>query len=289
MGSAEPNSLAKQLGDEEFLYSFLQDYQDEELTQDEKQRFESLLGKQKSDLMRRYAEARGNFQIAFNAFGITPDEQHQLRCLIEDDVARAGHEVVGIKRIEGLVHRTNMLRAIAFVAVVFGLFCLVYYYLAPDSRQPFHALEYLAYEAELMIDDDERLTLPSSSFAEIEAYINRYPDLDFVPAPLAPLEGEKWNLDGATVIDYEIAKIGVIQYSHVSDRSDKMFFFQYRGKLNELPRSEQGKIDKFTYQSYADSKVNIVAWQASPETVGMMIGSHGAAELAKLGKIATRQ
>ena len=281
------SDVASNLKDDEFIFAYVADYQDGELPEETKERFGALLAKKDSNTVDKFLEARGHFQMAFQELKLDQDQVLGLHRFVEDDVARANHEAGNIRQLGAMELRGNSMRAFALISLVFIGFCLGYYYLAPTKRPKFHALENLVYEAVVMAEEGDRLDFPTSDIGEVRHYISKYPKLGFKAVSAAPIGGE-WTLDGVTVIDYEFVKIPTIQYSH-KKLEEKLFVFQYDGDLTDLPSSEQGRYNNLVYQSYSDDSVNIIAWQARENVVGMMIGKRGAAEMAKLAKASSAQ
>lgn len=281
MGEAlNTKDLASKLSDEEFLYGYIAEFQDGNLPPELEDRFKALLEKKEATLGEAYVEARGHFQIAFQKWSLDEPKLHKLRSLVESDVERADHEAGNIKELGQTELRGNILRAsvlLSLIAIIAGVF---YYVLGPTGKPKFKALENLVYEAIVLEEDADRLDLPTKNFAEVADYIQRYPKLGFSPFQVAPL-GEPWQVEGATVIDYEFAKIPVVAFLHTELR-DKLYLFQYEGELSDLARAEQGEYGPLKYQTYSDDRVNIIAWQAKEGVMGMMISRRGAAEMATL-------
>lgn len=275
------DKVAGTLDDAQLVFAYLPEYQDNLLSEDLKKRFEPLLAKQDADLVSRFTEHRGNFQVAFAKLSLDAQQLQKLRTFVEDDVSRADHEAGNIKKVAATELRGNTMRAVVLIALVFAVFCVGYYYIAPTQKPTFEALENLVYETVVMNEDDGRLDLPTKNIAEVQAFIERSPNLGFEPMRPAALPG--WKVEGATVIDYEFAKIPVIQFIH-PDQKDRFFLFQYQGKISDLPRAETGKYADLVYQAYSDDRVNIIAWQAKENVMAMAIGTRGAAEMAQMAR-----
>lgn len=277
--SSGREAAASEVSDSNFVLAYLPEYQNDELQGSSKERFDRLLKNHDESLLTDFATARGNFQIAFRDISLDADQLQSLRTFVEDDVSRANHEANNIKELGDSEFRGNTLRAIVLISLVFAVLYGVYVYLAPPTKPRFDALETLVYEAEVLTEDEDRLDLPTSDISEVRSYISRSPNLGFKPFLLSKIEG--WEVDGATVIDYEFAKIPLVQFSH-NVLKDKLFVFQYEGRLSELASSDVGKHKSLEYQTYSDENVNVIAWQASEDLMGMMIGSRGAPDMAKI-------
>jgi len=270
------------LNDEEFLYGNLSEYLDETLPQDQRKRFDEIAKRMKLEsLTTDYGIRRGRLQIEAQRLYLDEKHMHDIHDLVEDDAARANHEAhdiddVGRSELFGNAFRFVLL--IGFVGlIVVGLFK----FFGSEKKAPFKALDSLIYEAIVMAEDPEgRLDFPTDKLDELNSYFKRYPDLGFAPKPLREAGGE-WELNGGTVIDYEVSKIIALQFTGGNNRQ-KLFLFLWMGNVEQLPKSEQGNFQGLVYQSYASDKWNIIAWQAAPGVTGMMVGHGGAKDLAEL-------
>ena len=92
-----------------------------------------------------------------------------------------------------------------------------------------------------------------------------------------------WDLDGATVIDYEVAKVAVVMYERRQSRNpEKLFHFSFAGKLSDLPPADPGNMRGLIFQTYASNEQNVIAWQSANNTVSLLIGRRSAPELAEI-------
>lgn len=270
------------LNDEEFLYGYLSEYLDETLPVDQRKRFEELAQRLKMDsLATDYGIRRGRLQIETQRLYLDEKHMHDIHDLVEDDAARANHEahdIDGVGRSELVGNAFRFVILIGFLGLmVFGGFK----FFGPEKKAPFKALDSLIYEAIVMAEDPEgRLDFPTDKIEELNSYFKRYPELNFDPKSMREPGGE-WELNGGTVIDYELAKIIGVQFNGKNNR-EKLYIFLWNGKLEQLPKSEAGNFQGLVYQAYASDKWNIVAWQAAPGVNGMMVGHRGAKELAEL-------
>jgi hypothetical protein len=270
------------LNDEEFLYGYLSEYLDETLPIDQCKRFEDLAQRLKMEsLSTDYGIRRGRLQIETQRLYLDEKQMHDIHDLVEDDAARANHEAhdiddVGRSELVGNAFRFVIL--IGFLGLmVFGGFK----FFGPEKKAPFKALDSLIYEAIVMAEDPEgRLDFPTDKIEELNSYFKRYPELRFDPKSMREPGGE-WELNGGTVIDYELAKIIAVQFNGKNNR-EKLYLFLWNGELEQLPKSEAGNFQGLVYQAYASDKWNIVAWQVAPGVNGMMVGHPGAKELAEL-------
>ncbi len=274
------------LTDEELVYGYLGQYLDDELPEDIKTQFEKAIGTHPDELKDKYRQARGYFQVALQSCALSDQEIRNLYRLVEDDASRVNHEAESIawmgkaETVRNIVHNGTFLGIL--LLTIFGMF----YYLTPPSQPPFNALETLVYEALAMEEDQEnRLDFPTSSLEEAQEYITRYPDIGFVPNNLSSIGGG-WEVDGSSVIDYDIAKIVVVQYRNIK-LNEKLFIFQYSGKIEDLPPADPGNMNGLLYQTYGSDDINVIAWEIQDGIMGFMVSHQSAPEMAKMAKMAT--
>lgn len=279
------SKIMSQLTDQDFVYAYLQEYQDDELASNAKARFEKIIAAD-DQLLARYSKTRGLLQTAFARWELSPENQHDLRCIVEDDVSRADHEASNIRELGTIETRGTALRYLFMAAVIGLIAAAILHYFGPRSRPDFAALESLTYEAEKFTAGRANLDLPTEDINEVRNFIAKYPNLGFKPLPVYALTSENWSLDGASVISYEFIKIPVLQYASFSAKSNKMYLFQFNGHLSDLPSSEKGKAKDLTFQAYANNEFNVVAWQAHEDIVGMMVGRESTQDLAKYARLA---
>lgn len=183
--------------------------------------------------------------------------------------------------------RTNLLRRVSLIlaaALALGLF---YYSFTPKARPSLqNPLDALAYEAMAMLTDTqgERLHLPSEDSAEIERYFQLNRSLDFSPRQLTPLP-PGWKPVGAALLDYDVAKIAAVQYRRDhSKKPEALFLFTLAGNLQDLPAATPVSLGELHYQPYASDRLNMIAWQASPTTLAVLIGHASISTLASLAQ-----
>ena len=126
---------------------------------------------------------------------------------------------------------------------------------------------------------EERLNLPTNEIGEIKDFFKNNPDLAYTHKVLSLPPA--WEPDGASVIDYEVAKVGVVQY-HNKETQEKLFHFAYPGDLSDLPEAETGNKRGLIYQTYSSDSLNLIAWKSAPTVVSIMAGRRSAEELAEL-------
>lgn len=270
------------LSDEEFLFGYLSEYLDETLPSDQRKRFEDIAQRLKLDgLATDYGIRRGRLQIEAQRLYLDEKHMHDIHDLVEDDAARANHEAHDIDDVGRSELKGNAFRFVVLITFLGLMIFGAIKFFGPEKKAPFKALDSLIYEAIVMAEDAEgRLDFPTDKLSELNTYFKRYPELGFAPKEMRE-PGADWELNGGTVIDYEVAKIMAVQFAGKNSR-EKLYLFLWDGKLEQLPKSEPGNFQGLVYQTYASDKWNIVAWQAAPGVTGMMVGHRGAKDLAEL-------
>ncbi|SME93907.1 hypothetical protein [Pseudobacteriovorax antillogorgiicola] len=273
-------SQAAHLSDEEFFYSYLPEFLDDQLSPQDRSRFEGIAKQRQWEHMEAdYGIAKGQLQLGLQKLFVDEYLNHELHVLVEDDAERANHEAGDIEEygkveVWGGVMRGTFIAS--FVALVVGL---GYYFLGPKRKPPFSALDSLVYESVVMIEDPEdRLDFPTSSLEELRDYFSRYPDLGFrVRSIKSP--GSEWLLEGGTVIDYEVQKIIAAQFKA---QDEHLFIYLFEGEMDDFPSSTPGNYDGLLYRTYTSEYFNILVWSVSDEVVGMVVGARTAEQLAQV-------
>ncbi|MGE0173032.1 MAG: hypothetical protein AB7T49_09615 [Oligoflexales bacterium] len=277
---------ANELNDNDFFYAYMAEYLDEALSGDKKRRYEQIVKSKPSAEaeFEQFTNARGNLQVDLEQFQVDERQLHELHNLVETDAARVAHENKDIEVVGSKVFLHNTFRRLVVLGIMGALGWGIYSYLKPPAPQVFDPIEALVYEALAMEENPAgRIDLPTASEEEVHDYINNYPDLGFKLPQLSKLP-ESWQLDGGSVIDYDVAKIAVLMYTNPVSK-ENAFVFAYKGKLSDLPKAEPGNHQGLVYQTYASSKVNVVTWQMSDQLVGMIVGHRAAPDLAALASM----
>ena len=166
-----------------------------------------------------------------------------------------------------------------------GLVAALAWLFAPEKTTEFKPLDYLGYEAIAMEEDASgRLDFPSQDFSEITDYLNTYPGLGFTPRVLSKMPNG-WEPEGATVIDYEVAKVVAVQYKN-DTLGEKVFHFSFAGGLEGLPPSEVASKGTFDYQSYDNDELNFIAW-TEQGAVSLLVGRRSTVQLAEIGQLSS--
>lgn len=268
------------LNDEDFLLSHLSESMDETLTPHDQSKFAEVAKKLgKVDVLTDYGIRRGRLQIEAQRLFLNEKKMHAIHDLVEDDAARANHEAAEIEEVGMSELKGNALRFI----LIAGFFALIigglYYLFRPEPKASFNALNSLIYEADVMNENSEgRINYPTDSVEEANTFFSKIPELGFEPKSMKAPPAD-WKASGASLIDYDSAKITVTQFQHKTS-GEKLYLFFYVGKLSQLPKSTEGNANGLVYQPYASSNLNVMAWQSQPNVVGMVIGYRAVKELA---------
>lgn len=271
-----------QLSDSDLLNGYLAEYLDGELPDAIRSRYAALVGDgNNAQLPSHFQQIRGKLQLAMQSYYLKDSDLAEIRSFVQDPSVAETQENMKIEQLGRKVAASNIMRRIVVTSLcAAGIGWLIWKF-APSRDVEFKALEYLAYETVALEEDpQERLNLPSNDIKEIRQFLNNYPGLEFKPFVLRNISNN-WMPDGSTVINYEIAKVTVVQYHHNATR-EKLFHFTYAGDLSDLPPSPQGKLKDLTYQTYATDQHNFVAWEPSPGVVSLLVGKRAAHDLAEM-------
>jgi hypothetical protein len=270
------------MNDEQFVYAFIGEYLDGELAEADRKRMVGLLESPKyANLEKRFKNARGRMQLAMQSYYLKDQEMNALKALVEDPSIRATHEAEKINQLERKEFSGNLRRRIILIASLVAIVAGLVWLLREPPRKKFEPLQNLGYEA-LAMDGDPagRLDLPTDDIGEISGYLKKYPGLTFEPQILGNL-GDGWVPKGASMIDYEEAKVALVYYAK---GDESLFHFSYAGSLSELPKADAGNRGGFIYQTYASNQLNMIAWQHTPDVVSMIAGYRDAQTLADIAK-----
>ena len=275
---------AGELKDDDVLYGYLTEYLDGELPAAIAGKYDQLLkAADRPALQEEFQTLRGRLQLALQSYYLKEDELAALASLVQDPRVKATVENVKIAQLERGVAVSTMMRRVAMGTFVVAAIGAAVVKFGGPSDVKFKPLEYLGYEAIALEEDSrERLNLPSHDLKEVRQYLATYPGLDFKPKMLKNVPST-WDLDGATVIDYEVAKVAVVMYERRQSRNpEKLFHFSFAGKLSDLPPADPGNMRGLIFQTYASNEQNVIAWQSANNTVSLLIGRRSAPELAEI-------
>jgi hypothetical protein len=268
------------ISDEDFLLSRFHSYFGGEMNDADRKRYDELLKAEKNqEQMDKLKRAFGKLQLAFQGYYLTEDQRVGLHDIVEDSQVRKTREVEKIDQIGRWEALGDFRRRVVIIGLVVVASFSAIYLLMPEEKPSFDALESLGYEALAMEEDPEgRLDLPSKDIAEIGSYFQGKNALGF-SAKIPTTLPTGWEPEGATVIDYDTAKVVTVQFFNPS-LEEKAFFFAFKGKLVDLPKSTPGNYKGFIYQTYATDQLNMVVWSQGNGVLGMMVGHRSAPDLA---------
>ena len=273
-----PAELAKQ----DFFFGYLADYLDGELPADLASRFaDALKDGAAADAPQRFQTMRGKLQLAMQSYYLKEGEQHELHTYVQDPALQETEEKARIEQLGRGFLVSMLMRRIILAALVLAAGGFLWWKYGVSHEQKFKPLEYLGYEA-LAIEDDasERINLPSRDLNEIKQYLATYPGLAFKPRVLRELPGS-WEPAGASVIDYEIAKVSVVMYENAASK-EKLFHFSFGGQLADLPKATSVNMRGLVFQPYTSNELNFIAWQSAADVVSLLAGRRSVPELAEL-------
>jgi hypothetical protein len=177
--------------------------------------------------------------------------------------------------------RSHILRWFLFLGAIVGFLLINYTFFQPVKKPQFDALNSLAHEAILLEEralSDPHLDYPSQLLADITQFLKKNPELGFVPHPL-DLSASGWHPEGTSIIEYEAAKIAMIQFFH-PQQNRRIFQFIFLGDVKKLPPATAGVLGGLTYQGYGSKEMNLIAWQEGP-LLSFVAGRSSIVELAE--------
>ena len=268
------------LSGEELVYGYVAEYLDEELPSALAVPYREALARSQ-DVPPRYQKVRGRLQLAMSRYLVKEEDRAEIRSLVQDPAATMTQENVRIEQIGRGEVVATLLRRFTLGGIAVAIIAGLVWRFGPRPETRFKPLEYLGYEA-LALEQDarEHLNLPTRDLSEVTSYLQKYPGLEFKPVVLGKLPGS-WQLDGATVFDYDIARVAAIEYSNGATK-EKLFHFSFGGALSELPRAEKGNIRGLIFQTYASDQLNLIAWDSGNGVLSLLVGRRSAPELAEL-------
>jgi hypothetical protein len=270
------------------LLSHLGEYLDDELAGETKTKMDAWLAENDNkELLQKFTLKRGHLQLKLQELFLAEPTLIELRSYVLDKSIQATQEVVQIEQFGRREKSIQFLRKIGFTLLGIGLVGWGAWKFTPRTTQPFRPLEYLGFEA-LMLEEskEERLNLPTNEISDIKDFFKNNPDLNYTHKVLSV--PEVWEPDGASVIDYEVEKVGIVQYHH-KETQEKLFHFSFPGELSDLPKAETGNMRGLLFQTYSSDSLNLIAWKSSPNVVSILAGRRAAPELAEIAVLGSAQ
>lgn len=275
---------AKPFSDEDFLISHYDDYYADALNAADSERFRRLVQEpQNQQLVDDVKRAVGMFQLGLQSYFLSEDQRVGLNDLVEDAEVRRTREAKKIEQLSKWESLVDFRRRLVIILLVVGLIFSVIYYFTPEKKPQFDALQTLAYESLAMEEKAvPAFDFPSHDPSDIAAFLAAYKGLDFDPAPLKDVPSE-WRPDGATVIDYETAKIVAVQYTSQA-KKDRFFYYNFRGSVHDLPKAPAFDENGKDFYAFSSDQYNVICWQLAKDVVGMIVGRRSAKDLAVIGR-----
>jgi len=177
--------------------------------------------------------------------------------------------------------KIGFIKKIVLILVIFCVFVLTgLYFFAPSNKEQINILQTsILGEIDLFESEPERLHFPSNKPEEIESFFVEQPDLGFQPKLLKPFH-QDWLLAGATIIDYETQKVGVVAYQKAGS-DEKIYYFMYTGRWQDIKNHQIGNFEgQLPYKTFSSENRNIIVWSLSSDTVALLVGRQESAKLA---------
>jgi hypothetical protein len=271
---------ANELSDRDLFFSHLIEFLDDSLPGTVKDRVVKFSEANK-DIPNQYQYVRGKLQLALQSIYLNEDETLELRRLIRNHEDRLSMDELRITQVGRKEFWSQLRRQLSFASMTIAVILIVYYVLSPKPRERFDSLQALAYEA-LSYEDESvsNLDYPSDSSEDIRMYFAQNPRFTVKPVAFKSVPKD-WQILGASVIDYDVAYISVVQYRN-EKLKEMMFHFSYEGTLDDILASEEGNYQGFKYRAYASDRVNIIAWEQAKGLVAFLVGHRSAEDLAKI-------
>ena len=253
------------------LAAYVSEYLDGSLSEANKNSLQSIIEQENlSSWVDDFAIHRGQFQIAFQKVQANEALLLNLNSLLENDAKDYLVRKRVIEKIEEVEHTRSIFKLGLIFVVVALIAGLGWHYFGPEKTLQFNALESLIYEG-IALDEspDNRLDFTTSSISDVNSYLRQSPDIIYDFLSFKAIKGD-WELNGVSIIDYEIVKIIALNYD---PNLLKIAFstFVFSGELSDLPKSEPGNEYGLLYQAYAGDDYTL-AWQYTPKLLAFIVG-----------------
>jgi hypothetical protein len=277
-------NLYQSMSDDELFYSLVDRYAAGEIPAEVTSRFDALLQrpdyKDKVDLFKK---AHGKLQLLMEGFYLNEEQTMEIRSFAQGASNMTEEEQQGMDDMENSSRISGALRFCAFFVILCGIIGGSIWKFAPEKRVKFDALYYLSYESTALQNDPAgRMDLITEDSSELDNYFLKYPNLGIkVKALSLPAE---WAIKGATVIDYDIAKVAAVQYA-LRDGSDSLIQFVWASKKDDLPAAYEAKEGPLTYSSYTSDSSNLISYSNGDGTSTLLVGRLSAVQMAKMAAV----
>jgi len=272
------------MSDDELFFSLVDRYAAGEVPAEVSSRFDALLQrpdyKDKVDIFKK---SHGKLQIIMEGFYLNEEQTIEIRSFAQGASNMTEDEQQGIEDMGNASRISGILRLLVFILVVGLIIGGAIWKFTPEKHGKFDALYYLSYESTVLQNDPTgRMDLITEDASEIENYFAKYPNLGFKVGLLKAPSG--WTIRGATVIDYDFAKVGAVLYSQ-NDRSDQLAQFVWKSEKGDLPPAYEGKEGKLTYASYTSEAANLISFSNGDGTSTLLVGRLSALQMAKIAAV----
>jgi hypothetical protein len=308
--------------DVDYFLSHIGDFLEESSVTEVSRRIDELLKKPEFlELSESFQAGQGQLQVTMQSFFVGSERMQEIYELVEAQDIRQTQELARIEATERSEFASSVRKRITILlGLSIAIFSVVYYSTSPKKTEVFDPIRYLSLETIALIEDPsgrldyvlrpEASTAPDDEDAEVaveapvavaseapvtdaavelQEYFDKHPELDFKPKVLK-LDSKAWEPVGGSVFDYDDIRVAVVQYRSQDSLQESVVHFSYRGQIADLPPSESGEFKQdsvaLRYQAYGSDNLNIVAWQELDGVVGMMIGTRGVVDLARIVALA---
>jgi hypothetical protein len=239
---------------------------------------------------------RGEMQNDLQNFSLTPEQIEELINTVEPQDVRVTLELAQIQEAERSELLSSLKRRISILALISVIvFVIAYQYYKPDRSLKFEPLRHLTFETIAMMEDPQgRLDLAFGDRAnDREKIINRMTEVedffvgspDFTASPRVPqLDSARWFITGATVMDYESVKIGLVRFESNNGMDEPIFFYAFEGNLEDIaPKANEASMIQANggrqYLAYGSDQLNFIFWQSDSKMVYVLVGAHSVQDL----------
>jgi hypothetical protein len=271
---------------EELFLSYISEYLDGDLPAAVQTDFSAALTGREA-AVDEFQLRRGKLQSHFSKIVLSESGRHKIRNLLQDDQHRETMEAGEILSVERSEMFSNILRRSVLALLILGTIGAIVYISMPTAIEKINVIEYLGYEALAFEEDfDNRVNFPSNDLEDIKTFAAKVPGLNFTPQVMRPLTG--WNVEGASMIDYEVVKIVSVIYKSPERQGEHLHHFMIPGAMSQIPfTGDEADYRGIRYRVYASDKLNMLVWQMTPQFVSVLAGHRSAPELAELARAGT--
>lgn len=242
-----------------------------------------------ADKVEVYRKARGKLQNAVEGQFLNEDETLKIRGFAQDMSDISSKESDEIDR----VGTENKIKRFIRGAVLYGALLFLGYKIVasfiPEEVVKFNPLESFTYETvELEDAMEERIDFKSNSFEDVREFFNNFPNPNIKNVQL--FEPKGWTLEGASVIDYDVAVIAATTFTKIIKgqtdtvveeveeydengellapktietqvpSKDILVHYSFFSEENRFPQFDPTVVGSFSYYPFASDKYNMIMW-----------------------------